>query len=114
MQQIENPDGMTLKEYVDARDAQVEERVRAWIIRAVLVQLAACLPIIFGLGMLYSRVDQALDDQRVADYELDWREKWMDRQESRWIYTRDHLRRHGEEVPAELDREIPPLRGPSR
>lgn len=72
-----------IKQYIDERDAMVEERVKGWLIRAVLAQLVTMLPVIFFLGGIYAQNAAALDLLKAQQSELAQSGRWMDERE-RW------------------------------
>ncbi len=72
-----------IKDYIDERDSLVEERVKSWLTRAVLVQIVALLPVIFFLGGIYQQNGAALKILEQQQAELTRRGNWMSERE-RW------------------------------
>jgi hypothetical protein len=73
--------GQDIKDYIDQRDSAVEERVKTWLIKAVLAQLVAFVPVIFFLGGIYSQNAAALKMLESHRAELADRGVWMDDRE---------------------------------
>lgn len=72
-----------LKEYIDQRDAAVEQRIKYWLISAVLAQVVALLPVIFFLGGIYNNANASLEILEDQQAELRQRGVWMQDRE-RW------------------------------
>lgn len=72
-----------IKDYIDERDGLVEERVKAWLVKAVLIQVVSFIPVIFFLGGIYFQNNAALELLRNQQRVIETRGKWMSDRE-RW------------------------------
>lgn len=75
-----------IKTYIDDRDTAVEQRVKYWVIGAVLAQVVALLPVIFFLGGIYQNANSSLELLKAQQRELAQRGSWMQDRE-RWEYA---------------------------
>lgn len=72
-----------IKDYIDTRDTAVEQRIKYWLISAVLAQVIALAPVVFFLGGIYSNANASLKMLENQQVELSQRGVWMQDRE-RW------------------------------
>lgn len=72
-----------LKAYIDERDRGVEQRIKLWIISAILSQVVCLIPMIFFLGGIYSDGRASVELLKEQKAELSDRGEWMKERE-RW------------------------------
>lgn len=50
-----------IKNYIDHRDTLTEQKIKIWILSAVVAQIISMLPIIFFLGGIWQNANASLD-----------------------------------------------------
>lgn len=75
--------GEDIKEYINTRDALVEQRIKYWVLVSVLTQVIAILPIIFFLGGIYQSSNNALQMIKDTRDQMVNQQVWM-RERENW------------------------------
>ncbi len=94
-----------LKDYIDNRDAATEQKIKLWVMGAVLAQIAVWIPVVFFIGGIYQSVLASNEQVKVSQKELATYAVWMNDREKweqaieQWAEPKGFKPPHRKELP---------------